>query len=52
MNAEGKITAGAGETPRFGFTNEQLASHPTVYRDDLLKDQTLVISGGGTGVGD
>jgi citronellol/citronellal dehydrogenase len=37
--------------PRFGFTNEELAAHATVYRDDLLKDQTIIITGGGTGMG-
>jgi citronellol/citronellal dehydrogenase len=51
MNAEGKITPGAEDRPRFGFTNEELARHQTVYRDDLLKDQTLIITGGATGMG-
>ena len=51
MNAESKIATGSEERPRFGFTNEELASRATVYRDDLLKDQTLVITGGGTGMG-
>jgi citronellol/citronellal dehydrogenase len=51
MNAESKIATGAEDRPRFGFTNEELASRSTVYRDDLLKDQTLIITGGGTGMG-
>jgi NAD(P)-dependent dehydrogenase (short-subunit alcohol dehydrogenase family) len=36
---------------RWGFTDEQLATHPTVYRDDLLKGQTVLVSGGGSGLG-
>ena len=39
------------ERPRFGFTDTELATHPTVYRDDLLKDRTMLISGGGSGMG-
>lgn len=37
--------------PRFGFTDAELAAHPTVYRDDLLQGQTVIVSGGGTGMG-
>ena len=37
--------------PRFGFTDAELAAHSTVYRDDLLQGQTIIISGGGTGMG-
>lgn len=37
--------------PRFGFTDAELATHPTVYRDDLLKGQVALISGGGSGIG-
>ena len=37
--------------PRFGFTDEELATLPTVYRDDLLKGQVMLISGGGSGIG-
>jgi citronellol/citronellal dehydrogenase len=39
------------EKPKFGMTDAELASHPTVYRDDLLKGQTVLISGGGSGMG-
>jgi hypothetical protein len=35
----------------WGFTPEQLATHPTVYRDDLLHGKTFLVSGGGTGLG-
>jgi len=50
MNHDTKIEAAAAR-PKFGFTNEELAVLPTVYRDDLLKDQVVLISGGGTGIG-
>jgi citronellol/citronellal dehydrogenase len=39
------------QRPRFGFTDAELAVHPMVYRDDLLKGQTILITGGGTGMG-
>ena len=35
----------------YGMSNETLASAPTVFRDDLLKDQVIIISGGGSGLG-
>jgi citronellol/citronellal dehydrogenase len=41
------------ETPasRSGFTDEELADRPTVYRDALLADQVFIVSGGGSGLG-
>ena len=39
------------DQPRFGFTDAQLATHPTVYRDDLLAGQSVLVSGGGSGMG-
>lgn len=36
---------------KFGFDDDQLAAMPTVYRDGLLQDQVVLISGGGTGIG-
>ena len=36
---------------RFGFTAEQLAEWPTVYRGDLLQGRAYVVSGGGSGIG-
>jgi NAD(P)-dependent dehydrogenase (short-subunit alcohol dehydrogenase family) len=36
---------------QWGLGDAELASYPTVFRDDLLKDQVAVISGGGTGIG-
>lgn len=41
----------ADSRPKFGFTDDELATHPTVYRDDILTDQTVLISGGGSGMG-
>ncbi len=51
MSIGQEIDAEDKARPRFGFTNEELAAHPTVYRDDLMKDQTVIITGGGTGMG-
>ena len=36
---------------QWGFSAEQLATHPTVYRDGLLDGKTFLVSGGGTGMG-
>lgn len=35
----------------WGFTDEQLAELPLVYRDDLLDGKVFVLSGGGSGIG-
>ena len=35
----------------YGMSDEALATAPTVFRDDLLDDQVLLISGGGSGLG-
>jgi citronellol/citronellal dehydrogenase len=35
----------------WGMTDEELATYPMVFRDDLLKDMVFVVSGGGTGLG-
>ena len=32
-------------------TNDDLASHPTIFATDLLKGQTVFVSGGGSGIG-
>lgn len=50
MNQDTKIET-ATARPKFGFTNEELAVLPTVYRDGLLSGQVVLISGGGTGIG-
>lgn len=36
---------------QFGFTPEQLAALPTVYRADLFKGQVVVVTGAGSGFG-
>ncbi|MEG3145282.1 SDR family oxidoreductase [Sphingomonas sp. RT2P30] len=51
MNAHADVEPHNEDHPRFGFTNAELAEHPTVYRNDLLDGQTVIISGGGTGMG-
>ena len=35
----------------FGMSDEELLAHPTVYREDLLRGQVVLVSGGGTGIG-
>ncbi len=39
------------DASKFGFTWDELLAQPTVYRDDLLKGQGVLISGAGTGMG-
>ncbi len=41
----------AAQRPKFGFTDEELAGLPTVYRSDLLAEQVILVSGGGSGIG-
>ena len=43
-------TQADGESP-FGLTNAQLATIPTVYRDDLLAGKVMLVSGGSSGIG-
>ncbi len=38
------------ELPR-GFTDEELATLPTVFRDDLFRGQVVLVTGGGGGIG-
>lgn len=37
--------------PKWGFTWDELAAHPTVYTPDLFKDRGVLISGAGSGMG-
>ncbi|HET8691884.1 MAG TPA: SDR family NAD(P)-dependent oxidoreductase, partial [Steroidobacteraceae bacterium] len=39
------------EGPRWGFTDEQLATLPHSFRDDLFAGKVCLISGGGSGLG-
>ncbi len=36
---------------KFGFTDEQLAEKPTVFRDNLFKGKRVLVSGAGSGIG-
>ncbi|MEM8547130.1 MAG: SDR family oxidoreductase [Pseudomonadota bacterium] len=35
----------------YGFSDDELASEPLVYKEDLLKGQVFILSGGGSGIG-
>ena len=37
--------------PSYGFTDDELATIPTVYRSDLFAGQTIIVSGAGSGLG-
>jgi NAD(P)-dependent dehydrogenase (short-subunit alcohol dehydrogenase family) len=37
--------------PKWGFTSEELATIPTVYRPDLLRDQVFIVTGASSGFG-
>lgn len=42
------------QTPKYqeyGFSDEELTTLPTVFRDDLFKDKTVSVSGAGSGLG-
>jgi citronellol/citronellal dehydrogenase len=41
----------ADKSRRYGFTAEQLSLRSTVYRNDLLRDRSYVVSGAGSGMG-
>lgn len=47
MNMEKPIE----EKKKRGFTDQELAQHPTVYADGILKDKVAIITGGGSGLG-
>lgn len=51
MNHHSKMTQEPDSRPKFGFTTAELATLPTVYRDDLLAGQVMLVSGGGSGIG-
>ena len=51
MSGGAKPGAAGDGRPKFGYTDDELAVLPTVYRDDLLKDQVVLVTGGGSGIG-
>ena len=44
-------TPGAERGRRFGLSLEELGTRSTVYRDDLLAGQVVLVTGGGSGIG-
>jgi len=44
-------TNDTGISERWDLNDEELAKYPTVYRDDCLAGKTVLVSGGGTGIG-
>jgi citronellol/citronellal dehydrogenase len=38
-------------TPNFGLSDEELLALPTVFAEGLFKDKTVLVSGGGSGLG-
>lgn len=50
MKEQAKIEVGDAR-PQFGFTDAELTTLPTVYRDDLLAGKVVLVTGGGTGIG-
>ncbi|WP_448502688.1 SDR family oxidoreductase [Sphingomonas sp.] len=51
MNEQTMVADDAAPRPKFGFTDDELAVMPTVYRDDLLAGQVMLVTGGGSGIG-
>ncbi len=39
------------ESPKYSFTADEMASLPTVYREDLFCGQVVVVTGAGSGIG-
>jgi citronellol/citronellal dehydrogenase len=39
------------DTLTFGFTDAELASRPISYREGLMRGQTVIVTGGGSGLG-
>lgn len=39
------------EHPQYGFSDEELAAYPVVFRPDLLAGKVALVSGGGSGLG-
>ncbi len=39
------------KTPKFGFSDDQLAKLTNVYKKDLFNEKVILVSGGGSGIG-
>lgn len=52
MEKKLRAVSDAADTPRpWGLTDEELATRPLAFREDLLNGQVFLISGGGSGLG-
>lgn len=51
MNDQSTLFPSADAVPAFGLTDEELAGRETVFREGLLTGRTVLVSGGGTGIG-
>jgi NAD(P)-dependent dehydrogenase (short-subunit alcohol dehydrogenase family) len=45
------VARGARDQRQWGLTDDEIATRPLVFRDDLLAGQVMLISGGGSGLG-
>lgn len=45
------LSPDSGARPKFGFTDTELAGHPTVFRSDLLAGSVVLVTGGASGIG-
>lgn len=51
MSTQAEELSAAKSGDLYGLSDEQLATMPLVFADDLLKDKVIVLSGGGSGIG-
>jgi len=49
--ATDSTTTESGISQRWDLSDEELATYPTVYKEDSLAGKTVLVSGGGTGIG-
>ena len=49
--ATDSTTIESGISQRWDLSDEELANYPTVYKEDSLAGKTVLVSGGGTGIG-
>jgi NAD(P)-dependent dehydrogenase (short-subunit alcohol dehydrogenase family) len=51
MNSPAPVRPTLEPPKQWGFTDEELATHPIAFRPDLFAGQVFLISGGGSGMG-